>query len=109
MIFVFLRIMKKLLSLPPDAAGCFHKLTGYDAEEWFTTSDPAGIKLGSGGGTTWALDEWIRCGGDMSQKRCSYMPAVRAAACRLMLLVAKFLRRYLFSLAGRSASQSVSA
>lgn len=61
--------MKKLLSLPPDAAGCFHKLTGYDAEEWFTTSDPAGIKLGSGGGTTWALDEWIRCGGDMSQKK----------------------------------------
>lgn len=68
-IFVFLQIMKKLLSLPPDAAGCFHKLTGYGSEEWFTTSDPAGSKLGSGGGTIWALNEWSKAGGDMSRKK----------------------------------------
>lgn len=61
--------MKKLLSLPPDAAGCFHNLTGYDPNEWFTTSDPAGSKLGSGGGTAWALNEWIKAGGDMRLKK----------------------------------------
>lgn len=61
--------MKKLLSLPPDAAGCFHNLTGYDPNEWFTTSDPAGSKLGSGGGTAWALNEWIKAGVDMRLKK----------------------------------------
>ncbi|MDE7025152.1 MAG: bifunctional fucokinase/L-fucose-1-P-guanylyltransferase, partial [Paramuribaculum sp.] len=61
--------MKKLLSLPPDAAGCFHQLTGYDAGEWFTTSDPVGSKLGSGGGTAWALTQWVKAGGDMRCKK----------------------------------------
>lgn len=61
--------MKKLLSLPPDAARCFHQLTGYDADEWFATSDPAGSKLGSGGGTAWALSQWQQAGGDMNSKK----------------------------------------
>ncbi|MBR5062575.1 MAG: bifunctional fucokinase/L-fucose-1-P-guanylyltransferase, partial [Prevotella sp.] len=64
--------MKKLLSLPPNLVGCFHEITGYDREEWFCTNDPIGKKLGSGGGTTWLLqqafsehaglsfDEWLR-------------------------------------------------
>ena len=47
--------MKKLLSLPPNLVGCFHDLTHASHDEWFCTNDPIGAKLGSGGGTTWAL------------------------------------------------------
>lgn len=49
--------MKKLLSLPPNLVGCFHEITGYPASEWFCTNDPVGHKLGSGGGTTWLLQQ----------------------------------------------------
>lgn len=47
--------MKKLLSLPPNVVDNFHAVTGADAAEYFCTSDPAGCKLGSGGGTVWLL------------------------------------------------------
>lgn len=47
--------MKKLLSLPPNLVDCFHDLTHANHDEWFCTNDPIGAKLGSGGGTTWAL------------------------------------------------------
>lgn len=47
--------MKKLLSLPPNVVDKFHALTGASKTEYFTTSDPVGVKLGSGGGTTWLL------------------------------------------------------
>lgn len=47
--------MKKLLSLPPNVAGTFHQITGLSAESYYCTSDPAGRKLGSGGGTAWLL------------------------------------------------------
>ena len=49
--------MKKLLSLPPNLVGCFHEVTGLDPKEYFCTNDPVGHKLGSGGGTTWLLEE----------------------------------------------------
>ncbi|MBR5655879.1 MAG: bifunctional fucokinase/L-fucose-1-P-guanylyltransferase [Prevotella sp.] len=49
--------MKKLLSLPPNLVGCFHEITGYSPDEWFCTNDPVGRKLGSGGGTTWLLQQ----------------------------------------------------
>lgn len=49
--------MKKLLSLPPNLVDCFHKVTGLSRDEWFCTNDPVGRKLGSGGGTTWVLQE----------------------------------------------------
>ena len=49
--------MKKLLSLPPNLVENFHKITGYKREEWFCTNDPVGKKLGSGGGTTWLLQQ----------------------------------------------------
>lgn len=49
--------MKKLLSLPPNLVECFHDIMNADRKEWFCTSDPVGKKLGSGGGTTWLLDE----------------------------------------------------
>lgn len=49
--------MKKLLSLPPNLVGCFHDITRLPKEEWFCTNDPVDRKLGSGGGTTWVLEE----------------------------------------------------
>lgn len=49
--------MKKLLSLPPNLVNCFHEIEKADRNEWFCTSDPIGAKLGSGGGTTWLLEE----------------------------------------------------
>ncbi|MGN0036753.1 MAG: bifunctional fucokinase/fucose-1-phosphate guanylyltransferase [Bacteroidaceae bacterium] len=52
--------MKKLLSLPPNLVSCFHEVEHADPREWFCTSDPAGSKLGSGGGTTWLLEEAMR-------------------------------------------------
>jgi len=59
--------MKKLLSLPPNLArrstqeGCvFHEVTGLSTQEFFCTCDPAGHRIGSGGGTTWLLQEAYR-------------------------------------------------
>ena len=49
--------MQKLLSLPPNLIHCFHELEEVNHNEWFCTSDPIGSKLGSGGGTTWLLQE----------------------------------------------------
>lgn len=49
--------MKKLLSLPPNLVDCFHEITGFAPDEYFCTSDPVGHKLGSGGGTTWLLEQ----------------------------------------------------
>lgn len=53
--------MKKLLSLPPNLTEPFHDVTGLDAEDYFCTCDPVGHRLGSGGGTTWLLQEAWRC------------------------------------------------
>lgn len=50
------KAMKKLLSLPPNLTECFHDIMHADRREWFCTSDPAGKKLGSGGGTAWLLN-----------------------------------------------------
>ena len=52
--------MKKLLSLPPNLVGSFHEVTGLSREEYFCTCDPIGHRLGSGGGTTWLLQEAMR-------------------------------------------------
>ena len=49
--------MKKLLSLPPNLVGCFHEVTGLSHDDFFCTNDPVGHKLGSGGGTTWLLQQ----------------------------------------------------
>ena len=56
--------MKKLLSLPPNLVENFHEITGYKREEWFCTNDPVGKKLGSGGGTTWLLQQAYRESGE---------------------------------------------
>lgn len=52
--------MRKLLSLPPNLVNSFHEVTGLPREEFFCTSDPIGHRLGSGGGTTWLLEEAYR-------------------------------------------------
>ena len=62
--------MKKLLSLPPNLVDCFHDVTGYSREEWFCTNDPIGKKLGSGGGTTWTIQEARRSGFIQTGERC---------------------------------------
>lgn len=55
--------MKKLLSLPPNLVGSFHTITGLSPQEYFCTNDPVGHKLGSGGGTTWLLEQCHRAWG----------------------------------------------
>lgn len=55
---------KKLLSLPPNLVDAFHEVTGLSEKEYFCTSDPIGARLGSGGGTTWLLEECHRNSGD---------------------------------------------
>jgi galactokinase/mevalonate kinase-like predicted kinase len=47
--------MQKLLSLPESLVPVFHELTGYN-HDWFVTADPAGQRVGSGGGTAWLLE-----------------------------------------------------
>ena len=59
--------MKKLLSLPPNLVGHFHEVTGLDTQEYYCTHDPIGHKLGSGGGTTWLLQQCYQaCGAGRS-------------------------------------------
>lgn len=50
-------MIQKLLSLPPNLVGSFHDITGCSHDEYFCTNDPIGHKLGSGGGTTWLLQQ----------------------------------------------------
>ena len=50
-------MIKKILSLPPNLVDCFHEVTGLSHDEFFCTCDPIGHRLGSGGGTTWALQQ----------------------------------------------------
>lgn len=67
--------MKKLLSLPPNLVECFHDITNTSKEEWFCTNDPIGSKLGSGGGTTWAVEEARRSGFMNEGERCIILHA----------------------------------
>ena len=77
--------MKKLLSLPPNLVDCFHDVTGLSREEFFCSCDPIGHRLGSGGGTTWLLQqahEWLngeRCivlhAGGQSRRLPAYAPS----------------------------------
>jgi len=53
--------MKHLVSMPPNAVDSFHRLSHVaDVSDWLVTSDPAGSRLGSGGGTAWILHEAYR-------------------------------------------------
>jgi len=44
-------------SLPEQVVSIFNELSGKPEESWFCTSDPAGKKVGSGGGTAHLLIE----------------------------------------------------
>ena len=73
--------MKKLLSLPPnlvrettDGHTVFHELTGLPTEEYFCTCDPAGHRIGSGGGTVWLLwQAFLRSGEASDQREASFL------------------------------------
>ncbi len=67
--------MKKLLSLPPNLVECFHDITNTSHEEWFCTNDPIGSKLGSGGGTTWAVNQARNSGFIAESERCIILHA----------------------------------
>lgn len=56
--------MKKLLSLPPNLVDCFHDVTGLSRDDWYCTNDPIGKKLGSGGGTTWLMQQAYEANAD---------------------------------------------
>lgn len=56
--------MKHLLSLPPNATKDYHKLNNRSKQNWYVTSDPRGKRLGSGGGTTWLLEQCYQEEGD---------------------------------------------
>ncbi len=49
--------MRILLSLPPNLVDDFYELEQVGREEYFCSSDPSGIKVGSGGGTTCLLED----------------------------------------------------
>ncbi|WP_372775866.1 bifunctional fucokinase/fucose-1-phosphate guanylyltransferase [Mangrovibacterium sp.] len=53
--------MKKLLSLPENLVNQFHELEQVTKQEYFCASDPAGSKVGSGGGTAWLFfQNWLQ-------------------------------------------------
>lgn len=57
-------LIQYLLSLPPQMAAGFARLTGRMEPTWFATSDPPGSQLGSGGGTAHLLHAaWRATGG----------------------------------------------
>jgi galactokinase/mevalonate kinase-like predicted kinase len=55
-------MIQKIISLPPDMVEHFCDVARVSPTEYFATSDPRGARLGSGGGTVWALDEARRAG-----------------------------------------------
>lgn len=58
--------MKKLLSLPPNAVSKYLQINNLSQTDYFCTSDPVGHKLGSGGGTTWLLEQAFAADADSS-------------------------------------------
>ena len=49
--------MKHLISVPSNTIPYFHQISGLPESDWFVTSDPAGERVGSGGGTAHLLTE----------------------------------------------------
>ena len=47
----------KIVSVPPSLTPVFYEVAGVNEGEWFATNDPAGQKVGSGGGTSWAISQ----------------------------------------------------
>ena len=55
--------IQKLVSVPEPLIPVFHDSVKRPSGEWFCTSDPAGKKVGSGGGTAWILYQAYRTSG----------------------------------------------
>lgn len=63
-------MIQKFISLPPNAVSDFYQVAGVECGEWFATSDPAGARIGSGGGTAWVMEDARNAGVlDASAKR----------------------------------------
>lgn len=52
--------MKHLISVPSNTIPYFHQIAGLPESNWFVASDPAGKRVGSGGGTSYLLTEKFR-------------------------------------------------
>ena len=52
-----MKVMKTLISVPPALIGKFNSRSGLPSDQCFATSDPEGLKLGSGGGTAHLISE----------------------------------------------------
>ncbi len=50
-------MIQKLISLPPNAVSSFYRVANAAEGEYFATCDPVGARIGSGGGTAWALED----------------------------------------------------
>ena len=50
--------MHKIVSLPPSLVKQFNQISELPSDEWFATTDPNGVKVGSGGGTAWAIADF---------------------------------------------------
>src|SRR5512136_933112 len=59
--------LQYLASMPPQMAARFETLTNRPRPEWFASSDPPGLQLGSGGGTAHLLHAaWCETGRHLS-------------------------------------------
>lgn len=52
--------MKHLITIPANVVSRFHSIADLKKEDWFVCSDPAGQKVGSGGGTAHILSELFK-------------------------------------------------
>lgn len=97
--------MQKLLSLPPNLVQSFHELERVNRTDWFCTSDPVGKKLGSGGGTSWLLEDVIMNiqmvllleSGLKKKKEFFFMRVGKAVVYPAMHLLERFSLRFLCS------------
>jgi len=55
--------IQRLISLPAGMSEHFHQLENHNSDDWFCGSDPAGMKVGSGGGTAHLLWSAYRASG----------------------------------------------
>lgn len=55
-------MIQKLISLPPNTVSDFYRVAGVTEGEYFATCDPVGARIGSGGGTVWAIEDARRAG-----------------------------------------------
>lgn len=60
--------MHKIVSLPPSLVDQFNEVSGLPSTEWFPTTDPNNQKVGSGGGTAWAIANFQQAYGNANKR-----------------------------------------